>query len=183
MRKLPGTTCRRQAGLTLLECLAVVTLSGLLLALAVPRLANVASSLAVYQARSQLTGAIERARLMAVQRGLPVTLCPLGNGGRCSNDWHRQLVVFADPAADYRLNAHADRYNALPARDRRIRLIMRPGWRLAIRFHSDGTAPGMQGHMAFCADDATTSAGRLVFSGGGRIRYVNGDPDQRGCGD
>lgn len=156
-------------------------ISGLLLMTAVPRLSGMADTLAAYQARAQLMGAIERARFLALERGLPVTLCPAGPDGSCRPDWHHRLVAFSDPEGHYVVPEAGVTETLLPEQASSVQRIMRPAWRRALQFQPDGTAPGMQGHLALCPAGQQASAGRLVFSAGGRTRFVSGDPDQRGC--
>ncbi len=181
MRKSRELPPPRLTGMSLVECLVILAMTGALMAAAVPRLAGLGAHLSVYQTQIRLTGVIERARFLAIHTGLPVTLCPIGGDGGCSTDWHRPLAVFFDPSGRYRPGDDPVSRSSEPATDQPVYLIMRPSWRRALHFQPDGTAPGMQGHLAFCTDTNAASAGRLVFSSGGRTRYVRGDPDQRGC--
>ena len=65
-------------GLTLIELLLVLTVSGLLFGIALPRFATLADGLAVEQAAQHLVGAQRRARITAIleSRQIVLTIAP-----------------------------------------------------------------------------------------------------------
>ncbi|MFQ5756398.1 MAG: GspH/FimT family pseudopilin [Acidiferrobacterales bacterium] len=96
IRRVHG--CRRaNGGFTLLELLFVILMIAVLAAIAVPRYLN-------YLAEARLAGhaqfaleTVRLARIEAVTRGIPVSLCPSTNGIDCTDTlWEQGWLVFSD---------------------------------------------------------------------------------------
>jgi prepilin-type N-terminal cleavage/methylation domain-containing protein len=68
----------KRAGVTLLELIIVVTLVGMLLAVALPRTAEARTKFALEQAAVQLQSDLVRARVEAVRRNSPLSLTKTG---------------------------------------------------------------------------------------------------------
>ena len=72
--RLPSHTLRSRSGFSLIELLIAVTLLGLLLAIAAPRVQEASTTQNVRSARAAVANLYARARIYAVQQRVPVTL-------------------------------------------------------------------------------------------------------------
>lgn len=80
---MPTRPLARRHGFTLVEVLAVLTLAGLLAALALPGWRNLLAGTALRAASRQTVAALHLARQQALTSGRPVTACPSFDGQRC----------------------------------------------------------------------------------------------------
>ena len=93
-----------QRGFTLVELLAVMAVTAILIAVGIPQLSQFAASRAANSHVAMLASALRLARSEAVRSGTPVTVCPSFNaesavrpdcnGG--ANDWASGWVIFTD---------------------------------------------------------------------------------------
>lgn len=92
-----------QRGFTLIEAMVVIAVTGLLLAIGLPELANFSAARATASQANTLAGTLRLARAEAIKRGRPVTLCPSSapeaadpdcDGG--PDDWGNGWIVFSD---------------------------------------------------------------------------------------
>src|SRR5688572_25369862 len=90
----------RPRGFTLTELMVCVALLAILLGLGVPAFASIVERVRVINSFHALTVSLMTARLTAVTRGAPVTVCPSADGRRCRNDliWDDGWLVYFDPA-------------------------------------------------------------------------------------
>ncbi|HQQ63289.1 MAG TPA: GspH/FimT family pseudopilin [Pseudomonadales bacterium] len=93
---------RKQRGFTLVELMIVVTITAILLKLAVPAFQDVIRNNKVQTAANSLASAISAARSEAVKRGTYVSICPTTNNTSCTNSstaWAGGWMVFVDSGA------------------------------------------------------------------------------------
>lgn len=90
---------RIQHGLSLVELVAVLALTGVLAALALPDMAAMLRSHRLNTAVADLFGAVDLTRSHAIARGRRVLLVPLEPGGR---NWRDGWVVLVDENGDRR---------------------------------------------------------------------------------
>ncbi len=121
MDRMPGT--RSPAGFTLVELLAVMLIVSLLLTLGVPTMSTLLHATQIRQEASRLLDAVKLARSEAVQRNLPVSLCPAGSSATtvpvaiaCSGNYAGGWMVFANRDRDASFD---------PGRDQLIRRFQR----------------------------------------------------------
>jgi type IV fimbrial biogenesis protein FimT len=95
-----------QSGVTLLELLAVLAVSAILLTIGIPSFASLIHSSHVTSATNELVGSLHLARAEAIKRGGRVVLCPSVTGVSCSGgEWHQGWVMFYDQDNDAALDA------------------------------------------------------------------------------
>ena len=172
----------RATGFTLVELLAVLLVSAVLLAAAVPAFEGLAQ-------RKQLTGvqriffsSLANAKQAAVTRNARVALCPTRHGRRClpHGHWHKGWVTFVDLDADRAIDAREPVLERRKPLDGRVRLVS-SRYRRVITFFPEGTAGGSNATFTLCLPGPPTRARAVVLSRLGRIRMDEGDPaDCRG---
>jgi type IV fimbrial biogenesis protein FimT len=149
----------RARGFTLIEALVVITISAILLAVGVPMFNGTIASMRASEAANSLVASLEVARVEAIRRGIPVTLCRVpsaastacdsaASGGYAGDDWGVGWVVWADVPNDP--PAVADVANVIDDNDRlqfqttlasggsQRAQIINPGGVTTITFRPDG---------------------------------------------
>lgn len=94
--------CRKgQRGYTMLEVLAVATISSVLAVGGAPMLKSWQTNLANRASQDQFTEALEGARALAIASGQNVTLCASDNGRHCNtNDWSGGWIIYQKAMED-----------------------------------------------------------------------------------
>jgi type IV fimbrial biogenesis protein FimT len=92
---------RQTAGFTLIELMVALTISAILIGIAIPSFKGYITRSAVENMQSRLGGAITFARSEAATRNSVITLCSSNNGIQCvANQWGAGWIVFVDGNAD-----------------------------------------------------------------------------------
>ena len=99
---MAGPRQREQHGHTLLELLAVLAMTILLAAAALPSLQDMLARQRLRAASNDVFSAIELTRALAMARGQRVLLMPAGSGGL---DWRLGWLVFVDRNANVAYDA------------------------------------------------------------------------------
>jgi type IV fimbrial biogenesis protein FimT len=96
-------------GFTLIEALVVLTISAILVAMAIPSFQAMIQSNRISSAANAMLATLDLARSEAIRRNLPVTVCRSVDAATCSdapfggyagNDWAAGWIVFAVAAAN-----------------------------------------------------------------------------------
>lgn len=93
----------RIRGVTLLELLVVLALTGLIFGMAVPAFGNFVDRNRNTATANRLVGALILARSASIRRGHQAVVCPLDTHHHCrpGGDWSRGWMVFVNTDADY----------------------------------------------------------------------------------
>ena len=169
----------RSKGFTLLELLTVLAISFLLLLLGIP---NMRLLLAANLQRSEINTFVTHfhlARSEAVKRATRTVLCPSDDGAACngSYNWHGGFIIFADKNA-----------NRLRDRDDPLLRIYRDSFesqisinstsgRRRLTYQADGSSPGSNVTITFCAPDNIIKPKAIIISNVGRPRLSDTRPD------
>lgn len=144
----------RQNGITLIECLVVVAILGVLVAIGVPSMAQMQRQLRGSSYVYAFMTSIHLTRSEAIKKRHRVTMCPSADGLVCSpfQAWSAGWVVFDDANA----NGLRDSHEALIA----VQPAMRHGWT------ATGNTP-VQRHISYVATGHSRQIPNADGSGGG----------------
>ncbi len=158
-------------GFTLMELLIVIVLISLIASYTVPSLGALLNNARRHGAVSDMIALINFTRNTAIMEQRTVTMCPLDQTNRCTNDWNtKSITVFRDPDAD---RALANTNDII-----RVKALSKGGtWKAHIanrsyfRFFSTGQASYAIGNMVWCPDDKNNEmAAQVIINMGGRPR-------------
>ena len=98
---------KRPSGFTIIEFLFVMTIAGILTAIAIPSFKYVTASNRVAQEINGLLGDLQYARAEAIKEGFWVTACASTDGASCSgsNSWRAGWIIFSDINNNQSVNA------------------------------------------------------------------------------
>ena len=87
-------------GFTLPELVVTLAVLAIATAIAMPALGQLRLRMSALEAFHALSTGLAAARMAAISRGRPVTLCPSEDGERCRLDgiWDRGWIVYLDPS-------------------------------------------------------------------------------------
>lgn len=168
----------RRGGFTLIEMLMTIAVLAVLCTLAMPSYGKLIGRTHVRTARDALNGALNQARLAAVDRRTQVVICPSADQRQCdrTTQWQHGWIVFADIDHD-RKRSDGDPLIAVAQAQPGGVAILTSGGRLIVDYHPDGSAGGSNLALTICDRAAgATDAMRLVVNNAGRARSDTPDP-------
>jgi type IV fimbrial biogenesis protein FimT len=169
---------RHRGGFTLVELVVTVAVLGIVLAAGLPSLRALREQHATLGAFHGLTTALMAARMAAIQRGRPVTVCPSRDGLRCRDDqvWDEGWLVFADPGRRSQPARPAD-ILWFEARTTSLVTIRATPGRPRVRFQASGFSGGSNASLRLCLRGGR-HVGDVVVNLGGRARSerISEDP-------
>ena len=167
MRKdAPG----RIPGFSMVEAMAVLAISSILLALAVPGFQKQLERQRTIAAMHLLASELALARNTAVSRRTPVTVCPSQGGGLCRNDadWSAGWLMYRDPSRSAQPKAPGDiLQEAREPVHPTIRIRTSAG-RARVRYQPEGFSSGTNLTLRICAGKQLR--GEVVVNNAGRPR-------------
>ena len=165
MKRIAG----RSRGLSLIELLVVLAIAALLASRTVPATLDLLARASAERTQYTLHAALALARTHAVTERSAVTLCHLGEDGRCDGDWSGELSVFRDPTRSARLE-HGDRLlRRFPAPAERVFLRAFRTTRY-FRYLASGRTAWQNGRFVVCSTRLGQPARMLVVNVQGRVR-------------
>lgn len=173
-------------GLTLIELLVVVSITAILATVALPSMNTLIAETRIRSGTAMLASMMKFARMQAVTRNDPVTLCPSEDGAGCgeANDWNRGVMAFVD----LNDNRHRDDNEELLGyrqmnRNLHIFSGADPGTtgnsRKRVVFSPAGSAAGYTISVKFCSPGSGTPPAVLILQNSGRIRLSDRDGSGR----
>ena len=170
---------KHSRGLTLVELMTTASVAALTLTLGVPSLQHALTGVQRGQAATELSASMLLARSEAVRRGVPVTVCPSGDGVACTADgppdWSTGWILFADRNGDSAFDGgQDDRIQHVQFAHGAFSLTAQPPIARGVRFSASGL-PDATGRYRYCDE---TQSRELALSTLGRIDLVDTGP---GC--
>lgn len=158
-------------GFTLAELMATLAVSGVLLAIGVPAFRQLVESMRISAAFHGTTVSLSAARMAAVSRNQPVTVCPSADGRHCRRDrvWEDGWITFLDGSRSGNPATPGDVVeHATPAlRGLAVRSTAGRHW---IRFQPSGFSAGSNLSLWICTIADRREIGRVALNNGGRAR-------------
>lgn len=169
-----------QHGVSLVELLFVVAILAILAGVALPATGTLRANAQQQNARSELTVALNQARIRAIHAHTSVVACPSDDGLQCSGgtNWHHGWLVFEDRNRNGRLDEDETvivQQQAQPAGQ----VIVSSTGRTRVRYRHDGSASGSNVTFTFCDQRGADHASSIVINNAGRIR--KGRPTPHGA--
>ncbi len=178
----------RESGFTLVELIAVLAISIIILTFAVPGISNLIDHSGRHTAVADLIATLNLARNTAVNEQTTVTLCAIGPDSKCSSDWSLPIVAFRDPTRSKEISNDSQIVRAMHPIEKG-RWIVRSGIHSHFRFQSNGWSKGTLGHFIWCPDSNDSQYAAQVrlnlggrpqsardFDGDGVVEDASGDP-------
>lgn len=158
-------------GFSLLELVITLCVLGITLALAAPAVSGVIAHVRMESSMHLLHAQLSIARSTAINRGIPVRVCPSDDGRRCSQDsnWNRRWLMFQ--------SARQERHPSSPDAVLQVTdpphlpvtaTIRSSSARRHVRFQPDGRSGGS--NISICFYDQDRPRGRIVVNNPGRVR-------------
>jgi len=177
---------KRTAGLTLLELLVVVSITAILATVALPSMSTLVAETRLRSGTSMLASMMTFARMQAVARNAPVTLCPSEDGSGCgeANEWNLGVMAFHDANHNRRRDEEEDLLGFRET-NRHLRIFSGadPGStgksRKRVVFSPAGTAAGYTISVKFCSMDRSAPPAVIILQNSGRIRLSDRDGSGR----
>jgi type IV fimbrial biogenesis protein FimT len=168
----------KQSGTTLLELLAVLAVSAILLALAVPSLAAFTRNGQMSSASNALISSLQLTRSEAIKRGSQAVMCPSATGSSCASTggWDQGWLVFHDANNNAGVDAGEAVILTRAALPAGLRATSKGSTARYISYESSGgtrqiTNAFQSGTLTVCSEAGSLdSARKIIISKTGRAR-------------
>lgn len=168
----------RQAGFTLIELLVAGSVLAIVMGLGAPSVSRAVERVRTANAMHELTAALALARMEAIRRNRPVTVCPSLDGRTCRGgpDWTSGWLVFVDarrsgqPGSSDAVIRQSDAPSGLQ--------IRATAGRRHVRFNPGGWSPGSNVSLRACSADGDRWLGSVIVNNAGRSRVERAPGDR-----
>lgn len=162
----------RQAGLSLIEMLIVLSILGIVLGFALPAMGQFGERQRVVAAHNQLLASFSQARMQAIVARAPTVVCPSVDGRQCAAGgvWEAGWISFIDRNRNGTLDAIDTllQHENIGVDGLRVRSsVGRP----ALNFLADGRSPGSNLTLKLCGEDLRP-LGAIIVNNTGRARHA-----------
>ena len=161
---------RKTTGFTLAELMVTVAIAGTLLGIGIPAFAALSERASAQSSFATLTVALSKARIAAITRRHPVTVCPSRDGITCRTDliWDGGWIVYDDAQRQPQPTTGSVLWWEQPSSGN-IAVRSTVG-RHRVRYQPDGMAGGANLTLTLCSPRTGLTLGQVLVNLGGRIR-------------
>jgi type IV fimbrial biogenesis protein FimT len=158
-------------GFTLIELMLVLAVLALVVGVAVPGYARIATAAHLGTARSELALDLVQSMNRSIGQSDRLVFCPSLDGVSCldSFDWSKGWIAFTDPDGSRRMGPQSHMASSHGAIDPGLRLVTSTG-RRSILFQAGSATVGSNLTFTFCDRRAGMPLEMLVLSNSGRLR-------------
>lgn len=162
---------RLRRGFTLIELITTLTVLAVLLAFGAPAFSQLMESARVSGVLHELTASLATARIAAISRRTPISVCPSQDGRNCRRDlsWDGGWIVFADHARVARPAVDEDVLRQLGPVPEDIAIRATAG-RHYLRYQPTGFGYGTNLTLRLCSRRTGNQLGTVVVNNAGRVR-------------
>ena len=162
---------RKDAGFSLIEVIATLSVLAILLAIALPSFTTLLQGTRASGTYHLLTTSLAAARLRAVKDNAPVTVCPSADGRTCRSDevWSDGWIVYQDPGRDPQPQGSDRVIQRFDGVDGELQLRSTSG-RSRVRFLPAGWAYGSNLSIRLCRPGQDGFLGSVIVNNAGRPR-------------
>lgn len=155
----------------MVELVTTLAILSVLLALGAPAFSQLLESARVSGVFHELTASLASARIAAISRRTPTSVCPSEDGRNCRRDlsWDEGWIVFADPARTGRPTTEGDVLRQLGPAPQDIAIRATAG-RHYLRYQPSGFGYGTNVTLRLCSRRTGLELGRVVVNNAGRVR-------------
>lgn len=165
---------RQGKGMSLVECMIVIGMVGLLIVVALPELGGLVESTRADATMRALATQVALARSTAASTGQRVTFCPSADQQLCAGNWAQGHMIFTDRNGDRRLNQNDRVIRAsgpLPAGQTLVWRAFQN--RSYLQVEPSGFLRFQSGNFTWCPASADAAHARqLIVSASGRARLA-----------
>ncbi|TKS55335.1 prepilin-type N-terminal cleavage/methylation domain-containing protein [Luteimonas yindakuii] len=162
-----GAMKRRNAGVTLIELMTVLTVLAVSLTIGLPAFTDTLTRLRVQTAMHRISADLAAARSTAIARRSQLVVCPRTADHRCreDSDWTEGWMFFLDPDGNRQPEDDAD---ILGSREAMPKGLTVNATRRYLRYQHDGRSAHSNQTVRLCAGEQL--AGTVVVNNFGRVR-------------
>lgn len=162
---------RKDAGFSLIELIATVSVLAIILSIAVPSFTTLLQGARASGAYHLLITSLAAARLRAVKDNAPVTVCPSADGRTCRSDevWSDGWIVYRDPGRDAQPQGIDSVIQHFDGVGGGLQLRTTSG-RSRVRFLPAGWAYGSNLSIRLCRPGRNGFLGSVIVNNAGRPR-------------
>lgn len=162
---------RFRRGFTLVELVATLMVLSILLAFGVPAFSQLMESARVSTVFHELTASLASARIAAISRRTPTSVCPSQDGRNCRRDlsWEDGWIAFADPARTARPGTEEAVLRQFGPAPQGIAIRATAG-RHYLRYQPSGFGYGTNVTLRLCSRRTGYELGTVVVNNAGRVK-------------
>lgn len=166
-------------GFTFVELMVSVSVTSILVAIAVPNFSDFIVRMRVDNEISQLHRMLLITRNSAINSGQKAIICPLNNSFECTTQWQNELSVFVDVNDNKEFDANESVIKIRAEISTGDKLVYGKG-RNKITFKPTGQLSGLaNGTFRYCPQDHKELSRGIVVARSGRV-YQSSDIDKDG---
>lgn len=175
----PIPTYTSITGFTLIELIVSISITSILVAIAVPNFSDFIIKMRVDNDIYQLHRMLLITRNAAINSGHKAIICPLNNNFQCTTQWQNELSVFVDVNSNKMFDANEKVIRIKPAIKIGDELVYGKG-RNKITYQPTGQLSGLtNGTFRYCPQSHKHNSRGIVVARSGRV-YQSSDNDNDG---